>query len=135
MPGAVRRGFPLRVSGWRIRASVLHRHRPVFPPQILRHVPRPQTEVSPLHLFNVSRLLLVSDLFLYFVIQMSSTLLPSSFLRSAPRLSGRSITSTPQSFPPLYFNQFISSLSQRSMSLFMAPPQPLSFHPFIYWPQ
>lgn len=56
MSGAFRWGFPLRVSRWRLWASILHSHCPVLPTEVLRHVPGPQTEISPVYLVNVSRL-------------------------------------------------------------------------------
>ena len=52
--GAFRRRFPVRVSCRRLRASILHRHGPLLPTEVLRHVPGPQTEVPLVHLVNVS---------------------------------------------------------------------------------
>jgi len=63
--GAFRGRIPLRVSCRRLRASILHSHCPILPTKVLRHVPGPQTEVSPVHLVNVSRLSELDFFFCY----------------------------------------------------------------------
>lgn len=139
--GAFRRRFPMRVSCGRLRASILHRHGPLLPTEVLCHVPGPQTEVPLVHLVNVSSLeveISVWDLtnvtfcFRFFAVFSLCSVLPSFLFASASRhpaaLRHWSITTALwfsvlfllRSLSPLRFNLFISSPSLRSILLFMA---------------